>query len=185
MRDAAATIALVVIRLARVGLAFVSALPPVLWSGLLLLAGLGVAMRLTSRLKAKATARPMTALPAKVIVSANLAGAPDRVAQGPPIPSRGKDVRNPHGRRSHHAAAGSQPWCTSFRRSGAGAHAAHQHHGHSFDGSLVSGVITLSVIVVSLLLALCAAQALARKHPGLMLESPGMATMLLVMQIMH
>ncbi|PCC43895.1 hypothetical protein CIK64_00145 [Brevibacterium aurantiacum] len=58
-------------------------------------------------------------------------------------------------------------------------------HGSTFDGSFVSGVITLSVIVLALLLALCAVQALARRRPGLMLETLGMATMLTVIQFMH
>lgn len=60
-----------------------------------------------------------------------------------------------------------------------------QRHGRSFEGSITSGVITLTVILVSRLLALCAVWALARQRPGLMLESLGMATMLLVMRLMH
>lgn len=192
-----------VMLLAMVDLAFVSALPPVLWSGLLLLVGLCVAVRLGSTLKAKSGARAMTALPEKFLVSATAAHSPtvhtlsdtaessslERPTEWHtvrPFPRLGRtsailsaaaypimawQVLN-HG--AHHAAG-----------SGAGTHSAHQHHGQSFDGSLASGVITLSVTVVSLLLVLCAVQALARKRPGLMLESLGMATMLTVMQFMH
>ena len=192
-----------VMLLAMVDLAYVSLLPPVLWSGLLLLVGLCVAVRLGSRLKAKSATRPMSALPEKVLVSANTAHSPtahtlsdtaessslERPTEWHktrPFPRLGRtsailsaaaypimawQVLN-HG--AHHAAG-----------SGAGAHAAHQHHGSTFDGSLVSGILTLSVIVIALLLALCAVQALARKRPGLTLESLGMATMLSVMQFMH
>lgn len=192
-----------VMLLAMVDLAFVGALPPVLWSGLLLLAGLSVAARLRSRLKAESMSQSVTVSPEKALVTTNAAQSPatehrDQTAESssmerpaewhkaPLIPNLGRtsailsaaaypimawQVLN-HG--AHHAAS-----------SGAGAHAAHQHHGHSFDGSFVSGVITLRVIVVSLLLTLCAVQSLARKHPGLMLESLGMSTMLLVMQFMH
>lgn len=189
--------------LAMVDLAFVGVLPPVFWSGLLLLLGLGVSVRLRSRLNERSTTEPMTALPEKVLVSANAAHSPtdkpmDNTAESSslergtewhevrPFPRLGRtsailsaaaypimawQVLN-HG--AHHAAG-----------SGTDAHAAHQHHGQTFDGSLASVVITLSVIVLSLLLTLCAARALARKRPGLMLESLGMATMLLVMQILH
>ena len=192
-----------VMLLAMVDLAFMSVLPPVLWSGLLLLVGLCVAMRLGSRLKTKSGARAMTALPEKVLVSADTAHSPtahtlsdtaeSSSMEHPtewhktrPFPRLGRtsailsaaaypimawQVLN-HG--AHHAAGSS-----------AGAHSAHQHHGSTFDGSFVSAVITLSVIVVSVLITLCAVQALARRRPGLMLESLGMATMLLVMQFMH
>ncbi|MCD1286053.1 hypothetical protein CV023_09440 [Brevibacterium sp. CCUG 69071] len=192
-----------VMLLAMVDLAFVSLLPPVLWSGLLLLTGLCLAMRLGSRLKAQAEEQSMAALPDKVLVSANAAHSladspmdgssessslerPTEWQKARPFPRLGRtsailstaaypimawQVLN-HG--AHHAAG-----------SAAGAHSAHQHHGSAFDGSFVSGVITLSVIGVSLLLILCAVQALARKRPGLMLESLGMATMVTVMQFMH
>ncbi|AZT92000.1 hypothetical protein [Brevibacterium aurantiacum] len=191
-----------VMLLAMVDLAFVSVLPPVFWSGLLLLVGLCVAVRLGSRLKAKSKAQAMTALPEKVLVSTTAAHSPadnsmDSTAESSslerptewhkarPFPRLGKtsailsaaaypimawQVLN-HG--AHHAAG-----------SGAGEHTAHQH-GSTFDGSFVSAVITLSVIVVSVLITLCAVQALARRRPELMLESLGMATMLLVMQFMH
>lgn len=191
-----------VMLLAMVDLAYVSVLPPVLWSGLLLLVGLCVAMKLGSGLKAKSTAQAMTAVPEKVLVSANTAHSPtahtmsdiaessslERLTEWHktrPFPRLGRtsailsaaaypimawQVLN-HG--AHHAAG-----------SGAGEHTAHQH-GSTFDGSFVSAVITLSVIVVSVLITLCAVQALARRRPGLMLESLGMATMLLVMQFMH
>ncbi|MCF2573640.1 hypothetical protein [Brevibacterium sp. UCMA 11754] len=191
-----------VMLLAMVDLAFVSALPPVLWSGLLLLVGLCVAVRLGSRLKEKPTAKAMSSLPEKVLVRANVAHSPAHISmdstaessslehptdwhKARPVPHLGRSsailsaAAYPimawqalnHG--AHHAAAG------------ADAHAVHQHHGQSFDGSLATGVITLSVIVVSLLLALCAVQALTRKRPTLMFESLGMATMLTVMQFMH
>lgn len=191
-----------VMLLAMVDLAFVSVLPPVLWSGLLLLVGLCVAVRLGSTPKAKSTMRAMTAAPEKVLVSATAAHSPTAPTLSDtaessslerpgewhkvrPFPRLGRtsailsaaaypimawQVLN-HG--AHHAAA-----------SGAGEHTAHQH-GSTFDGSFVSAVITLSVIVVSVLITLCAVQALARRRPGLMLESLGMATMLLVMQFMH
>lgn len=191
-----------VMLLTMVDLAYVSVLSPVLWSGLLLLVGLCVAVRLGSRLKAKSKAQAMTALPEKVLVSANTAHSPtthtlsdtaessslERPTEwhkARPFPRLGRtsailsaaaypimawQVLN-HG--AHHAAG-----------AGTGGHAAH-HHGSTFDGSFVSGVITLSVIVVALLLTICAVHALARKRPGLMLESLGMATMLLVMQFMH
>lgn len=202
-RSRLSIIASSVMLLAMVDLAFVSVLPPVLWSGLLLLVGLYVAVRLGSTPKAKSTMRAMTAAPEKVLVSATAAHSPTAPTLSDtaessslerpgewhkvrPFPRLGRtsailsaaaypimawQVLN-HG--AHHAAA-----------SGAGEHTAHQHHGSTFDGSFVSGVITLSVIVVALLLALCAVQALARRRPGLMLESLGMATMLSVMQFMH
>lgn len=191
-----------VMLLAMVDLAFVSALPTVLWSGLLLLVGLCVAVKLGSTLRAKPTTRAMTALPEKVLISATAAHSPTAPTlsdtaessslerptechKARPFPRLGRtsailsavaypimawQVLN-HG--THHAAG-----------SRADAHAAHQH-GSTFDGSFVSAVITLSVIVVSVLLTLCAVQALARKRPGLVLESLGMATMLLAMQFMH
>lgn len=193
-----------VMLLAMVDLAYVSVLPPVLWSGLLLLVGLCVAVRLGSTLKATSTtrARAMAAVPEKVMVGATAAHSPtaptlsdtaessslERPAEWHkvrPFPRLGRtsailsaaaypimawQVLN-HG--AHHAAG-----------SGAGEHTAHQH-GSTFDGSFVSAVITLSVIVVSVLITLCAVQALARRRPELMLESLGMATMLLVMQFMH
>lgn len=202
-RSRLSIIASSVMLLAMVDLTYVSVLPPVLWSGLLLLVGLCVAVRLGSTLKAKSTAQVMAAVPEKVLVSANTAHSPtahtmsettessslERLTEWHktrPFPRLGRtsailsaaaypimawQVLN-HG--AHHAAG-----------SDAGAHSAHQHHGSTFDGSFVSGVITLSVIVVALLLALCAVQALTRKRPRLMLESLGMATMLSVMQFMH
>ncbi|WCE40430.1 hypothetical protein PGC08_01650 [Brevibacterium sp. BDJS002] len=188
--------------LAMVDLAFVNALPPVLWSGLLLLVGLCIAMRLGSRLKEKPTARAMTTLPEKVLISATTAHAPahnsmDSTAESSSLerPTEWHKARPfPHlGRSSAILSAAAYPimaWQVlnhgaHHASAGADAHAVHQHHGQAFDGSLASGVITLSVIVVSLLLALCAVQALTRKRPALMFESLGMATMLLIMQFMN
>lgn len=191
-----------VMLLAMVDLAYVSALPPVLWSGLLLLVGLCVAMRLGSRLKAKSAARAMTALPEKVLVNATTAHSPTAHTMSDTAESSSLE-RPPEwhkirpcprlGRTSAILSAAAYPimaWQVlnhgaHAAAQGTGAHPAHQHHGSTFDGSFVSGVITLSVIVVALLLALCAVQALTRKRPGLILESLGMATMLTVMQFMH
>lgn len=204
-RGRLATTASTVMLLAMADLAFVRALAPVLWSGLLLLVGLCVAIRLGTKLKAKSTAQPMTTVPEKVLVGTTTVHSPsahilsettessslERPTEWHkhkvrPFPRLGRtsailsaaaypimawQVLN-HG--AHHAAG-----------AGTGAHTTHQHHGSTFDGSFVSGVITLGVIVVALLLALCAVQALTRKRPGLMLESLGMATMLTVMQFMH
>ncbi|TGD38658.1 hypothetical protein [Brevibacterium aurantiacum] len=192
-----------VMLLAMVDLAFVGGLPPVIWSGLLLLAGLCVAMRLRSKLKAKSAARATAALPEKVLVSATTAHSP--TAHTLSDTAESSSMEHPTewqktrpfprlGRTSAILSAAAYPimaWqalnhgANHAAGSGAGAHAAHQHHGSTFDGSFVSGVITLSVIVVALLLALCAVQALACKRQGLMLESLGMATMLSVMQFMH
>lgn len=188
--------------LAMVDLAFVSALPPVHWSVLLLLVGLCIAVSLGSRPNEKSTPRAMTALPEKVLVSANVANSSahismDSTAESSSLkpPTEWHKVR-PFPRLGKSAAilsAAAYPimaWQVlnhgaHATASGAGAHSAHQHHGQTFDGSLVCGVITLNVIVVSLLLTLCAAQALLCKRPALMLESLGMATMLTVMQFMH
>ncbi|GAA1947991.1 hypothetical protein GCM10009689_31480 [Brevibacterium antiquum] len=191
-----------VMLLAMVDLAFVSTLPTVLWSGLLLLVGLCVAVRLGSRFKEESTARAITAVPEKVLVGANVAHSPahnsmDSTAASSSLerPTEWHKVRPfPRlGRTSAILSAAAYPimaWQVlnhgaHAAASGAGAHSAHQHHGSTFDGSFVSGVITLSVIVVVLLLALCTVQALARKRPILMFESLGMATMLTVMQFMH
>ncbi|WP_133066717.1 hypothetical protein [Brevibacterium aurantiacum] len=66
-----------VMLLAMVNLAYVSLLPPALRSGLLCSSvGQRVAMRLGSKLKAKSTARVMTALPVEVLVSATAARSP-------------------------------------------------------------------------------------------------------------
>ena len=158
-----------VMLLAMVDLAFVNALPPVLWSGLLLLVGLCIAMRLGSRLKEKSTARAMTALPEKVLVSATAAHSPahnsvDSTAESSSLerPTEWHKARPfPRlGRTSAILSAAAYPimaWQVlnhgpiMLLASGAGAHAAHQHHGQTFDGSFVSSVITLSVIVVALL----------------------------------
>lgn len=191
-----------VMLLAMVDLAFVNALPPVLWSGLLLLVGLCVAVRLGSRLSAKSAARATTALPKKFLVSANTAHSPTAHTMNDSTESaslerpteRHKTRPFPRlGETSAILSAVAYPimaWQVlnhgvHAAASGAGAHAVHQHHGQAFDGSLASSVITLSVIAVSLLLALCAVQALTRKRPTLMFESLGMATMLTVMQFMH
>ncbi|MCF2586100.1 hypothetical protein [Brevibacterium sp. UCMA 11752] len=191
-----------VMLLAMVDMVFVSALPPVLWSGLLLLVGLCVAMRLGSRVKEKSTSRAMTALPEKVLVGANVAHSPahnsmDSTAESSSLerPTEWHKVRPfPRLGRTSAILSGTAYPIMAWQvlnhgahavASGAGAHSAHQHHGSTFDGSFVSGVITLSVILVALLLALCTVQALAHKRPGLMLESLGMATMLTVMQFMH
>lgn len=191
-----------VMLLAMVDLAFVNALPPVLWSGLLLLVGLCIAMRLGSRLKEKPTARAMTTLPEKVLISATTGHSPAHNSMDSTVESSSLERPTewhkarpfPHlGRSSAILSAAAYPimaWQVlnhgaHAAASGAGAHSAHQHHESTFDGSFVSCVITLSVIVLALLLALCTVQALARKRPGLMLESLGMATMLSVMQFMH
>lgn len=192
-----------VMLLAMVDLAFVNALPPVLWSGLLLLVGLCIAMRLGSRLKEKPTARAMTTLPEKVLISATTAHSPAHNSMDSTVESSSLERPTewhkarpfPHlGRSSAILSAAAYPimaWqvlnhgAHHAAGSGAGAHAVHQHHGQAFDGSLASSVITLSVIAVSLLLALCAVQALTRKRPTLMFESLSMATMLTVMQFMH
>lgn len=191
-----------VMLLAMVDLAYVSLLSPVLWSGLLLLVGLCIAMRLGSRLKEKPTARAMSAWPEKVLISATTAHSPTAptvsdTAESSSLerPTEWHKARPfPHlGRSSAILSAAAYPimaWQVlnhgaHHASAGADAHAVHQHHGQAFDGSLASGVITLSVIVVSLLLALCAVQALTRKRPALMFESLGMATMLLIMQFMN
>lgn len=191
-----------VMLLAMVDLAYVSLLSPVLWSGLLLLVGLCIAMRLGSRLKEKPTARAMSAWPEKVLISATTAHSPTAptlsdTAESSSLerPTEWHKARPfPHlGRSSAILSAAAYPimaWQVlnhgaHHASAGADAHAVHQHHGQAFDGSLASSVITLSVIAVSLLLALCAVQALTRKRPTLMFESLGMATMLTVMQFMH
>lgn len=194
-----AIVASAVMLLAMVDLAFVSALPPVIWSGLLLLVGLCIAARLRSRLKAKSTAHPMTVLPQEAFLSATAAhpqtgniaetsslerptewhrfrpfprlGRTSAVLSAIAYPMMAWQVLN-HG--THHGAG-----------SGTDGHTAHQHTGHSVDGSLASGVITLSVIVVALLLTLCAVQAATRRRPGLLAENLGMATMLTVMQFLR
>lgn len=202
-RSRLAIIASTVMLLAMADLAFVGVLPPVLWSGLLLLAGLSVAVRLRSTLKAKSTAQPMTAVPEKVLVGATGARAPsgnptDNSAESSSLdrPTEWHKVRPfPRlGRTSAILSAAAYPimaWQVlnhgAHHVDGLGSDAAtvHQQHGHATDGSFVSVVITGSVIVLALLLALCAVQAMARKSPGLMLESLGMATMLAVMQFIH
>lgn len=146
--------------------------------------------------------KAMTTLPEKVLISATTAHSPahnsmDSTAESSSLerPTEWHKARPfPHlGRSSAILSAAAYPimaWQVlnhgaHAAASGAGAHSAHQHHESTFDGSFVSCVITLSVIVLALLLALCTVQALARKRPGLMLESLGMATMLSVMQFMH
>ena len=202
-RSSLAITASSVMLLAMVDLAFVSALPSVLWSGVLLLVGLCVAMRLGSRLEEKSTARSLTALPGKVLVTANTTHSPTAQHLGDTAES--SSLEHPtarhkvrpvprFGRTSAILSAAAYPimaWQVLNHgahhafTAGAGAHADHQHHGQSFDGSFVSGVITFSVIVLSLLLTRCAVQAITHKRPGLMLESLGVATMLAAMQFMH
>lgn len=189
--------------LAMADLAFAHFLPPVIWSGLLLAGGLGVAVRLRSRLTTNSPAHAMPAPPQKVLVGADVTFSPatqslNDTAESSSLerPTEWQRTR-PLPRLERTSAILSaiaypiMAWQVLNHGThpamdpGAGTHTPHQHHAQTFDGLLASGVITVSVTVGSLLLTLCAAQAVARKRPGLMFESLGMATMLTVMQFMR
>ncbi|WP_231444698.1 hypothetical protein [Brevibacterium zhoupengii] len=202
-RSRLAIVASSVMLLTMIDLAFLGALPPVIWSGLLLLVGLCVAVRLRSRLKAQTNAPAVAATPGNVLVGAlstrtQVAQPLDHTAESS-SPERPTEWHKPRpfprlGTTSAILSAAAYPimaWQVLNHRahhgagSGTGGPSAHQHHGHSFDGSLASGVITLGVIIVALLLALFAVQAATRRRPGLAAENLGMATMLTVMQFLH
>lgn len=183
-----AIVAAAVMVLAMVDLVYTALVPPVVWSGALLLAGLCLAVFLRSSSRVPSPRR-----------------SPALVMSGADGPPRAEDE---HGVRSAIAPDS----CASQTNSHSGptaavlsaitypvmawqvlkhgaymsgsAHAGgHGHHGG--DMSLISTFLTVGVVVLAVCLVICAVHDIARRHPLVSLDCWGMAAMIVVMQFLH
>lgn len=192
-RGRPAIVAAAVMVLVMVDLAYTAVVPPVIWSGALLIVGLCLAVFLRSPSRIPSPRR------SPVLVASGADGlsgsedehgvrsstAPDRCASradsqsGPTAavlsaityPVMAWQVLN------HGAHMGGSAH--------AGGHGAGGHGHHAGDMSLISTFLTVGVVVLAVLLVTCAVHGIARRRPLVSLDCWGMAAMIVVMQFLH
>ncbi|VEW10771.1 Uncharacterised protein [Brevibacterium casei] len=188
-----AIVAAAVMVLAMVDLAYTAVVPPVIWSGALLIVGLCLAvfLRSPSRIPSPRRSPALVASGAGVVLwsederSVRSSTAPDRCVSradshsGPTAavlsavtyPVMAWQVLN------HGAHMGGSAHTDGY---GAGGHA---HH--AGDMSLISTLLVVGVVVLAVLLVICAVHDIARRRPLISLDCWGMAAMIVVMQFLH
>jgi hypothetical protein len=194
---------------AMIDLAYTAVLPPVALSGALLIVGMVMAASL--RLS-PSPVRQRTA-PVPTELSSGIGGVEGASHEGSaPLPSDGGDrpisgaASDAHGtkgsrlaffpRLGRTAAVSSvitypiMAWQVLNHGAHGGSHHAaaaggHGHHKVTIDPSAIHTVMAGGVVVLSVLLVLCAVQAISHSRRALMLECLGMATMISVMQFLH
>lgn len=185
-----AIVAAAVMVLAMVDLAYLALVPPAIWSGALLIAGLVLAVFLRSSAQIPSPRR-----------------SPVAVASGPGGPAKaevevGAGVRPSASPDRCDSAVGSHPGPTAAILSAItypvmawqvlnhGAHMSGSMHAgghghHAGDMSLISTFLTVAVVVLAVCLVVCAVHDITRRRPLISLDCWGMAAMILVMQFLH
>lgn len=189
-----AIIAAAVMALAMIDLAYTAVIPPVVWSGALLLVGLCMAVSLRSG------ARNPTPRLSPALVSAP--GRSPEVAAGgcddSPTASEHCRSRGPRpGPATHLSAPAAVLSAIAYpvmawqvinhgaHMSGSAHHGSGGHGHHAGDISLISTFLTLAVVVLAVCLVICAVHDFSRRRPLVSLDCWGMAAMIMVMQFLH
>lgn len=188
-----AIVAAAVMVLAMVDLAYTALVPPAVWSGALLLAGLCLAVFLRSSSRVPSPRRS----PALVMSGAD--GPPrcedEHGVRSVIAPDRCASQTNSHsGPTAAVLSAITYPvmaWQVlnhGAYMSGsahAGVHAVGGHGHHGGDMTLISTFLTVGVVVLAVCLVICAVHDIARRRPLVSLDCWGMAAMIVVMQFLH
>lgn len=184
----AAIIAAAMMVLAMVDLAYTDLIPPVIWSGALLVVGLCLAVFLRSSSSISSSPRRSPALVASGVGGVPESGA-DRGLQSSAAPERsGPGASHPGPTAAVLSAIAYPVMAWQVLNHGAhmsGATHAGGHGHHAGDVSLISTFLTIAVVVLAILLVICAVQDIVRKRPLVSLDCWGMAAMIVVMQFLH
>lgn len=190
---------------AMIDLAYTAVLPPVAWSGALLVSGLIIAASL--RPASGPLVQQRAPVPAELSSGmGGVEGASHEVSVPPPCGGGDRptsDAPGSHrprlrffprlGRTAAVCSAITYPimaWQVLNHGAHGGSHhvaaaGGHGHHERTFDPSAIHAVITAGVSVLVVLLVLCAVQSISRRRWALTLECLGMAAMISVMQFLH
>lgn len=181
-----AIVAAVVMVLAMVDLAYTALVPPVIWSGALLVVGLRLAVFLRSSSRFPSPRPP-------ALVASGLGSEPKSEAarglRSSAAPERSGSGESHPGPTAAILSAITYP-VMAWQVLNHGAHisgSAHAdgHGHHASDMSLISTFLTLAVVVFAACLVMCAVHDIARRRPLVSLDCWGMAAMIVVMQFLH
>ncbi|WP_210604198.1 hypothetical protein [Brevibacterium oceani] len=184
-----AMVAATVMVVAMADLAYTALVPPVVWSGALLIVGLGLAVFLRTRSSIPTPRR------SPALVMSGLGGPPeieddDCARPGGAAPGRSWS-RAPHpGPSSRVLCAMAYPvmaWqvLNHGAHMGGSAHAGGHGGHHAGDMTLISTFLTVAVVVLAACLVVCAIHDIARRRLFVSLDCWGMAAMIVVMQFLH
>lgn len=187
-RGRPAVVASAAMVLAMVDLAYTSLVPPVVWSGALLIVGLCLAVSLRSQAGIPAPRRS----PALVMSGAggSSGSEDDHGVRSSTAPDRCVSRADSHsGLTAAVLSAVTYP-IMAWQALNHGAHMSGSTHAgghghHAGDMSLISTFLTLAVVVLAVLLVLCAVHDIARRRPLVSLDCWGMAAMIVVMQFLR
>ncbi|WP_169251054.1 hypothetical protein [Brevibacterium sp. 'Marine'] len=188
-----AIVAATVMVLAMIDLAYAALVPPVVWSGALLFAGLCLAVFLRSSSRVPSPRR------SPALVTGGAGGVPESAYEDEVRSSIASDrcVSRADSHSGPTAAVLSaitypvMAWQVlnhGAHMSGsthAGRHEAGGHGHHAGDMSLISTFLTVAVAVLAVLLVICAVHDIVRRRPLVSLDCWGMAAMIVVMQFLH
>lgn len=168
-------------------LAYTTLVPPVIWSGALLVVRLYLAVSLRSSSRIPSPRR------SRALVASGLGDAPESEAErglrSSPAPERSGSGES-HPRPTAAILSAITYPVMAWQVLNHGAHMSGSTHtgGHGHqagDMSLISTFLTVAVVVLAVLLVICAVHDIARRRPLASLDCWGMAAMIVVMQFLH
>lgn len=185
----AAMVAATVMIAAMADLAYTAFVPAVVWSGVLLIVGLCLAVFLRTRSRIPSPRRSPVLVMGGASNRAGTEGEHDAQSAAT-APSR-SEPRSPHpGPPAAVLSAMAFPviaWQVLNHGAHMGGSAHADGHGghHAGDMTLISTFLTVAVIALAACLVVCAIHDIARRRPFVSLDCWGMAAMIVVMQFLH
>ncbi|MGC2977047.1 hypothetical protein ACPUD8_15215 [Brevibacterium sp. FAM 25378] len=184
-----AVVAATVMVVAMVDLAYTALVPPVVWSGVLLIVGLCLTVFLRTQSRVPAPRQS----PALVMSGP---GGPPETEEDDCAPSA-STTSDRFWSRVPHLGPSAAVLCAmaypvmAWQVLNHGAHVGGSTHSgghgghHAGDMSLISTFLTVAVVALAACLVVCAIHDIARKRPLVSLDCWGMAAMIVVMQFLH
>ncbi|WP_167193439.1 hypothetical protein [Brevibacterium pigmentatum] len=183
----ATIIAAAMMVLAMVDLAYTALVPPVIWSGALLVVGLCLAVFLRSSSRIPSPKRT------PALVAIGVGGPSESEADRGLQPSAEPEWSGPGASHPGPTAAVLSTIAYPVMAWQVLNHGAHMrgathaggHGHHAGDVSLITTFLMMAVVVLAILLVVCAVRDIARRRPLISLDCWGMAAMIVVMQFLH